>query len=419
MNTPRFWSRPNGLKRWYLIGAAVMWTMIGATPVQSQAAPERTDYLTFAQGAIPLSISAAATAAGVTIDKALATVDGNAAGFTLSLRPQRADGEIEITYALPSRTTFDRLAVPNVLETPSAGSTFSRLVEVYGSGSSATEGFTLLGSATLTTHARRGQVTEIAIKARMPVRWVKLRLVGGIDVQREQMFYEFSEIIGNGTQEPVDLATHFTGAWQGRGVQIGLRQSGAVVSGCYDGLGVLSGTVTGNILRATGAEQRTGVKSLFLLTVVEDTLLRGVRSTNGAPFRLYTSGPGPSTAARCPAPPPPALGCGSVIHGISFGFDSDVIKPESAPVLAMLHDGLRSDASASIVLEGHTSSEGTDAYNLALSQRRAQAVVADLVRRGIPAARLSAVGIGETRPIATNDDETGRSLNRRVEVHCR
>jgi outer membrane protein OmpA-like peptidoglycan-associated protein len=248
---------------------------------------------------------------------------------------------------------------------------------------------------------------------------VKLRLVGGIDSQREQMFYEFSEIIGNGTQEPVDLVTHFTGAWQGRGVQIGLRQRGAAVSGCYDGLGVLNGTVTGNILRATGAESRTGVKSLFVLTVVQDTLLRGVRSTNGAPFRLYTSGPGPRTAARCPVPPPPALGCGAVIHGITFGFDSAVIKLEAAPVLAMLHDGLRNDASTAVVLEGHTSSEGTDAYNLALSQRRAQAVVADLVRRGIPSARLSAAGIGEARPIATNDDESGRSLNRRVEVHCR
>ena len=85
----------------------------------------------------------------------------------------------------------------------------------------------------------------------------------------------------------------------------------------------------------------------------------------------------------------------------------------------MLHDGLRNDASTAVVLEGHTSSEGTDAYNLALSQRRAQAVVADLVRRGIPSARLSAAGIGEARPIATNDDESGRSLNRRVEVHCR
>ena len=58
-------------------------------------------------------------------------------------------------------------------------------------------------------------------------------------------------------------------------------------------------------------------------------------------------------------------------------------------------------------------------YNLGLSQRRAAAVVTELVRRGIPAGRLSAVGAGEKQPIATNNDESGRSLNRRVEVHCR
>jgi len=390
----------------------------GITSALSAQAPERVDYLTFAQGAIPLSIAAAATSAGVTIDKALLAIDGNLGGFTLSLRMQPVNGETEIVYALPALTTFDRLAVPNVLETPSAGTTFTKLVEVYGSRTSATDGFTLLGSATLTTHARRGQITELTIVSRTPVQWVKLRLVGGIDTPRDQMFFEFSEIIGNGTQEPVRLVSHFNGAWQSRGVQIGLRQVGAVVSGCYDALGTLQGTVTGNILRATGAEARTGVKSLFILTVVDDTLLRGVRSTNGAPFRLYTSGPGPSSAARCPTPPPPALGCGAVIHGITFGFDSAVIKPESESVLTMLHDGLRNDPSTAITLEGHTSSEGTDAYNLSLSERRAQAVVADLVRRGIPSQRLKAVGIGEARPIATNDDESGRSLNRRVEVRC-
>ena len=390
-----------------------------AVPLHGQPAPERIDYMTFAQGAIPLSISAAAVAAGVTMEKALSSVDGNHRGYTLSLKMQPATGATEITYALPALTTFDRFAVPNVLETPSAGVTFSRVVEVYGSRTSATDGFTLLGSTTLKTHAARGQVTELTIASRTPVRWVKLRLVGGIDVQREQTFFEFSEIIGNGTQEPVALVSHFNGAWQGRGVQIGLRQSGAVVSGCYDGLGTLNGTVTGNILRAAGTESRTGVKSLFILTVVDDTLLRGVRSTNGAPFTLYTSGRGPSTAARCPTPPPPALGCGSIIHGITFGFDSAVIKPESESVLAMLHTGLRNDPSSAIVVEGHTSSEGTDAYNQSLSERRAQAVVADMVRRGIATARITAAGVGEARPIATNEDESGRSLNRRVEVRCK
>jgi outer membrane protein OmpA-like peptidoglycan-associated protein len=95
-----------------------------------------------------------------------------------------------------------------------------------------------------------------------------------------------------------------------------------------------------------------------------------------------------------------------------------VIQPDAEPVLAALFEGLGGDASAAIRIEGHTSSEGPDAYNQALSERRAQSVVDDLIRRGINAGRLEALGMGETRPIADNGDENGRAMNRRVEVVC-
>jgi hypothetical protein len=74
---------------------------------------------------------------------------------------------------------------------------------------------------------------------------------------------------------------------------------------------------------------------------------------------------------------------------------------------------------APIAIEGHTSSEGTETYSLQLSERRAQAVVASLVRRGLVKDRVSTIGVGESRPIAPNTDESGRSLNRRVEIRCR
>ena len=159
--------------------------------------------------------------------------------------------------------------------------------------------------------------------------------------------------------------------------------------------------------------------SLFILSVGDDGTLRGVRSTNKGPFGMYTGSTAPAgAAAKCGEIPPPAIGCGSIVHGITFGFDSADIRPESAPVLLQLYEGLRSDRSASIVIEGHTSSEGTDAYNQWLSQRRAQAVLADLVWRGPDPRRVSAAGLGESRPLASNNDENGRSLNRRVEVRC-
>lgn len=385
----------------------------------AEAAPPRLDYLTLAAGAIPVSVGGSGAHLGASFEKAIRAVDGDPAGFGLLLKPGPADTDTEFVYELPAPTVFDRFAVPNVLETPSPSITFTRRIEILGSAESADAGFTTLASATLTTHRSRGEVTEIPPSAQPVVRWVKVRLAGGIDVTRPEAFFEFSELVGNGRQEAADTSRRFTGAWKGRGVQVRLTQEGPVVTGCYDHDGELTGTVTGNILHALGTERATGVPSAFILGVRGDGTLFGVRSANGAPFALYTGAPSTAASApSCPAKPEP-LGCGSVIHGIGFDFDSAVIRPGASDVLAKLHDGLKDDPASAIVIEGHTSSEGTDRYNEELSGRRAQAVRDELVRRGIVASRISAAGVGEKRPISSNADENGRSINRRVEVHCR
>lgn len=387
-------------------------------PLAGQA-QERVDYLTFAHGAIPVSIGGAGATKGAAMEHAVETIDGNPGGFPIV---NRADAETDVVfvYALPAATTFDRFAVPNVLETPSPSQTFFRRIEIDGATDGPEGPWSRLAAGTLDTHPSRGQVTEVPLSASVPVRWVRLRLSGGIQMLRDQMFLEFSEIIGNGSQETVAMVDHFAGSWQGRGVRLDLAQEGPVVVGCYDTGGDLRGTVSGNLLRATGVDRSTRVPSAFILSVVDGGVIRGVRSTNGAPFRLYE---GPRAAAGpvagCTAPPQPTLGCGSVVHGVTFDFDSATLRAESEPVLTELFSGLQAETSASVGIEGHTSSEGAEAYNQELSQRRAQAVVDDLVRRGLPTSRLTAVGVGEARPIASNDDETGRSLNRRVEIVCR
>ncbi|HYD46965.1 MAG TPA: OmpA family protein, partial [Terriglobales bacterium] len=299
----------------------------------------------------------------------------------------------------------------------SPSQTFVQQVEVHGSDSSADSGFVLLASATLSAHQKRGETTDLAIAEKRPVRWIKLRLSGGLALAAPKMTIEFSEIIGNGEQQSPVLADNFNGSWRGKGVQVDLQQHGAVVSGCYDDSGELSGTVTGNILYATGIDRRDKVPSSFILSVAAEGALLGLRSTNQAPFKMYAAPSAKDQAAICPKPPEPKLGCGSIIHGIRFAYDSAEIQPSSEPVLAELYHGLAA-STAGIVIAGHTSSEGSDGYNQSLSERRAQAVVADLTRRGIAASRLSATGYGEKQPIAANDDENGRSLNRRVEVQC-
>jgi outer membrane protein OmpA-like peptidoglycan-associated protein len=389
----------------------------GSAP-DGQAAPERIDYLTFALGAVPVSIAGAGAKLGADFERAVRITDGDPTKFSM-VDGAPADAETEFLYQLPAPTTFDRFAVPNVVETPSPAATFTRLVEIHGSAASPTGGFVLLASGVLRAHKTRGLVTELTVGSRQPVRWIKLRLVGGINVMQPSSSFEFSEIIGNGTQEAPELATGFEGIWRTQANRLQLTQRGPVVSGCYDRTGTLAGTVSGNILRATGIDRSDKTPSQFILTVTAEGALRGVRSTNGAPFRLYTAAQAPpGTKVDCGEPAAPALGCGSVIHGIAFAFDSAEIRPESAAVLVELFRGLESDASAKVLIEGHSSSEGTEEYNRQLSERRADAVVADLVRRGLARGRLSAAGIGESRPIASNNDESGRSLNRRVEVKC-
>lgn len=261
----------------------------------------------------------------------------------------------------------------------------------------------------------------IPAPVKKPVRWVRVTLSGGIDIQRYKTFLEFSEITGHGTQEPVTLLERFSGQWKGRGVLMELKQDGAVVTGCYDRKGDLKGTVTGNILRAVGKSRSAGIPSTFVLTVTDDKELLGVRSTNGAPFQLYTGRDAPKLTTECSSPsaPAPPLGCGSIVHGINFDYDSATIRRDSNPLLDALSAGLKETGKAQITVLGYTSSEGSDGYNQNLSQRRAESVTAALVVRGIDGARLSAEGAGESRPIADNTTEAGRSLNRRVEIVCR
>jgi outer membrane protein OmpA-like peptidoglycan-associated protein len=109
---------------------------------------------------------------------------------------------------------------------------------------------------------------------------------------------------------------------------------------------------------------------------------------------------------------------GSVaLYGILFDTGKATIKPESAKALAPVGDLLKSQAALKLEIQGHTDNVGTAASNLKLSQDRAAAVKAYIVQTfGIAADRLSAVGLGDTKPAANNSTEDGRAKNRRVEL---
>lgn len=103
------------------------------------------------------------------------------------------------------------------------------------------------------------------------------------------------------------------------------------------------------------------------------------------------------------------------LYGIYFDTDKAVIKPESKPTLDEIGKLLNGRAQLRIILVGHTDNQGAYDYNQTLSRRRAESVVEALVSSyGIDRARLTSDGVGYLAPVATNDSEAGRSLNRRV-----
>jgi outer membrane protein OmpA-like peptidoglycan-associated protein len=102
--------------------------------------------------------------------------------------------------------------------------------------------------------------------------------------------------------------------------------------------------------------------------------------------------------------------------GLLFDFDSDVVRAEARTNLRNLASSLDKYPGSDLLIAGHTDSVGTDAYNLGLSERRADAAVAYLAGQGVARTRMRARGLGETEPVAPNDTDAGRSKNRRVEV---
>ena len=102
--------------------------------------------------------------------------------------------------------------------------------------------------------------------------------------------------------------------------------------------------------------------------------------------------------------------------GILFPFNSTEILPDGKSNLQQLASSLDKYPNSDILIVGHTDSVGTDAYNMDLSQRRAQAASAYLQSLGVPASRLQTAGRGESEPITSNDTDEGRQRNRRVEI---
>lgn len=102
---------------------------------------------------------------------------------------------------------------------------------------------------------------------------------------------------------------------------------------------------------------------------------------------------------------------------VLFDFDKSDLTPAAKAQLDTLMDKLRNADVVSIKVIGHTDSKGSDAYNQALSERRASSVAAYLLSQGLAPNKLTSEGRGESEPVADNTTDEGRAENRRVELH--
>ncbi|MCD4735724.1 MAG: OmpA family protein [Bacteroidales bacterium] len=110
-----------------------------------------------------------------------------------------------------------------------------------------------------------------------------------------------------------------------------------------------------------------------------------------------------------------AVGTKIVLNNIFFDFDKATLRTESAAELDRLYSLLEDVPTLKIEISGHTDNVGSASYNQKLSQERADAVVNYLFKKGIEGSRLTSMGYGFTRPVASNDTEDGRQQNRRTE----
>ena len=135
------------------------------------------------------------------------------------------------------------------------------------------------------------------------------------------------------------------------------------------------------------------------------------------PAALPIATPAPTITAM----PAPAVilakGHPLVLGDVNFEFDSDKLRPTAESTLNQAAEDLRSASYPPTHVDGYTDSTGPDAYNLKLSERRAQSVKAFLIGKGVPVDSLTTTGFGENSFVATNSTVDGRYQNRRVELH--
>jgi outer membrane protein OmpA-like peptidoglycan-associated protein len=333
-------------------------------------------------------------------------------------------GNQVVVIALSERTLLKSVSFDTSAADLPARAAKDVLVEV--SDSSATAGYQAVASVSL----RPGADDQLfPTTAQVAGRWVRLTVRnnhGAAD------YVELAEFRATGTMLTRTVATNLSGSydtkWPGGSALMHVRQQGTSLIGCYDYReGTFTGGIEGHVVRLSW--HQTNVSGPAVLVVSADGRnLNGLWWIEGSTSEPPSWWDGVKTTTEVGTC---AHWSGDVaqemadelrrssrarVYGVNFDFNSDRIREESRPALEDVVTAVKSNRDWRVTIEGHTDGIGTVAANQSLSERRAAAVKAYLVKAGIDAARLNTAGFGASRPIASNNTEIGRAQNRRVEL---
>lgn len=166
---------------------------------------------------------------------------------------------------------------------------------------------------------------------------------------------------------------------------------------------VLAGCASGVKLDDVPVEDKSATSSGVSVDV------QGIGAGQGG---AQTSAVAPVTVGQTAAGQGPV----GIAHVVFFDYDSFVIRAEARPVIASHAQFLQANKQRKATLEGHTDDRGGREYNLALGQKRADAVRQALNLLGVPESQLEAVSFGKEKPLATGGTEVDQAQNRRVEI---
>ncbi len=410
-------------------GSATPTPSASATPAATSGGTVdavRSDLFSIGAGAFVVSASSEHTPGNIHSWSAYGLLDENPKTGWAAEQGKIADQTIVVQ--LPARTTIKTLGFDTAgIDTENAAAK-DVMVEV---AATLTSPYQKIFEGTL-KNAEDGQ--DFPVEREIEGRFFKITVKNNYGSPE---WVELLEVRGYGSQQPAEFDRNVSGTYKTtEWGDFHIKQEGTSIVGCYEHQeGTLVGGLEGGVMtlswKETGDTERDRGPAVFLFSddgkrfagiwgYSDEKSFTGLwngekisDSVGGCSHYQDLSGEN-SAGSKIEKD---LAGTGrSAVYGINFDFNSDRIKDESKPTLNQIVTVLKENPQWNMVIEGHTDNIGGDAFNQTLSEKRSQAVRAFLIAAGIAEGRLTAKGVGASKPVAENATEAGRARNRRVEL---